>query len=109
MAIKTRILKWFLSGFVDAVQKKKANLRTRLVLWAAQRMVDKMKGSWKTTAAGVCAILIAVAQAVSAMVDGKPETSVNIEVLIASISTGIGLILARDNDKTSESVGAKQP
>ena len=66
-----------------------------------------MKGSWKTTATGVATILVAVGTAVKALTDGDPATNVNFEVTITAISAGIGLIFARDNNQTSEDVGAK--
>jgi uncharacterized membrane protein len=66
--------------------------------------------SWKTTVLGVCAILIAVAGALVAVLDGDPTTTVNVESVVAAVVaglTGIGLIAARDNDKSSEDVDAK--
>ena len=62
--------------------------------------------SWKTTVLGVCAIIVAVCTAAIALLDGDPETAVNIELVIAEIVAGLGLIAARDNDKTSEDAGA---
>ena len=63
--------------------------------------------SWKTTVMGVCAILTAVVGAVKLLVDGDPATNPDWTAVIAAVAAGIGLIAARDNDKTSESVGAK--
>ena len=60
--------------------------------------------SWKTTVTGVCAIVVAVAGAVSALVAGHP---VDWTAVIAAVSAGIGLVAARDNKVTSEDVGAK--
>ena len=65
--------------------------------------------SWKTTVLGVCAILIAVAGALTAVLDGDPQTSVDVEAVITAVVAalaGMGLIAARDNDKSSEDVGA---
>ena len=63
--------------------------------------------SWKTTAFGVCTIVMALAGAGKALLDGDPATGVDIPMLIAYITTGIGLIMARDNNVTSEQAGAK--
>ena len=63
-------------------------------------------GSWKTTALGVLTILGALATAGVALLDGDPETVPSYEVLAAAVTAGIGLIMARDNDKRSEDVGA---
>jgi hypothetical protein len=57
-------------------------------------------GSWKTTSAGlVCIILLILANFDLVDKDTAKE--------IAMIVLGIGFIGARDNNKTSESVGAK--
>lgn len=66
-----------------------------------------MKGSWKTSAAGIAAIVVAVASCAQAMLDGDPATSPNFEVAIAAIISGLGLLFARDNNVSSETVGAK--
>ena len=66
-----------------------------------------MKMSWKTTLMGICSIGTAIFGVVLAIIDGDPTTTVNWEVTIAAITAGAGLIFARDNDKTSETVGAK--
>ena len=63
--------------------------------------------SWKTTVMGVCAILVAVAGAVKMLVDNDPATNPDWTAVCAAVAAGIGLIAARDNGKSSESVGAK--
>lgn len=63
--------------------------------------------SWKTTGAGIGAILVAVGSALSATFDADPLTVADWGAVIAAIIAGIGLIAARDNDKTSEQVGAR--
>ena len=65
-----------------------------------------MKGSWKTTAGGISGILVVVFGAVQLMLDGKPETNPDWTLVIGAITAGIGLIFARDNNKTSEQVDA---
>lgn len=66
-----------------------------------------MNKSWKTTVAGVAAILTAVGSALTAMFDNDPATVMDIGATVAAIMAGVGLILARDNDKSSEDVGAR--
>lgn len=62
--------------------------------------------SWKTTLAGIAAIVAAVGTAVSAQFDNDPATVPDWTMVIGMITAGVGLMLARDNDKTSEQVGA---
>jgi anti-sigma-K factor RskA len=62
--------------------------------------------SWKTTLAGIAAIVAAVATAVSAQFDNNPATVPDWTLVIGMITAGVGLMFARDNDKTSEQVGA---
>ena len=63
--------------------------------------------NWKTTAAGVAAIATAVGAALTAMSDNDPATSFDVAATIAAVIAGIGLIFARDGDKSSEAVGAR--
>lgn len=63
--------------------------------------------SWQTTAAGVAAILAAVAGAVQLLTDGDPSTNPDWNTTVTAIIAGVGLIFARDNNKTSERAGAK--
>jgi hypothetical protein len=63
--------------------------------------------SWKTTTAGVLAIVAAIATALSASFDSDPLTVPNWDIVIAATLAGIGLIFARDNSVTSETAGAK--
>ncbi len=62
--------------------------------------------SWKTTILGICALLVALGTAGTAILDGDPATSLDWEQIIAALA-GLGLLAARDNSKRSESVGAK--
>lgn len=62
--------------------------------------------SWKTTGAGLSAILIAVGSAIKALTDNDPATTIDVGALAAALLAGIGLIFARDNDKTSKQVKA---
>jgi hypothetical protein len=56
--------------------------------------------SWKTTAAGITAILLAVGNAFSQFLGGG-LAAVNWEVLIAGVVAGIGLIFAKDAGVTN--------
>lgn len=62
-----------------------------------------LKGSWKTTLAGVGAVLSVIVHVINCLTAGTP---IDFTVVITGITTGIGLIFARDNNKTSEQVGA---
>ena len=62
--------------------------------------------SWKTTAAGISAIVAAVAGAAKLMLDADPNTNPDWTAIIAAVTAGVGLIAARDNDKSSEDVGS---
>ena len=63
--------------------------------------------SWKTTVAGIAAIVAAIALAVAHQFDADPTTVADWSAVIAALTAGVGLVLARDNDKTSEQAGAK--
>lgn len=58
--------------------------------------------NWKTTLAGVGAILIAVGGALKSVFDGDPSTNLDIASTIAAITIGVGLIAAKDADKKTE-------
>ena len=66
-----------------------------------------MKKSWKTTAAGVGAILTALGAILTAYFDGDPATTPDYAALVAAMIAGIGLLAARDNNVSSEDAGAK--
>jgi hypothetical protein len=63
--------------------------------------------NWKTTGAGVAAILVALSAALTALSDNDPATNIDFALLVSSVIAGVGLIFARDGDKTSEAIGAK--
>jgi len=52
--------------------------------------------NFKTTALGVATILTAISSAVMAFLDGDPATNFDIAAVIAAVTAGIGLILAKD-------------
>jgi hypothetical protein len=66
-----------------------------------------MTASWRTSLAGLGTILAAVGVAVTALTDGDPATIPDWGIVITAVIAGIGLFLARDNNVSSESAGAK--
>lgn len=66
-----------------------------------------MKASWRTTTAGLGAILVAIGSAVTAHFDSDPQTISDWGAVVAAIIAGVGLMLARDDKVSSESAGAK--
>jgi hypothetical protein len=60
--------------------------------------------SYKTTLAGIAAILVAAASVLTGLSDG---TAVDWTAVIGAVIAGIGLIAARDHNVTSEQAGAK--
>lgn len=63
--------------------------------------------SWKTMAMGVFTIISTIAGAAVLLLDGDPLTNPNWASVSAAITAGVGLLAARDNNKSSEDVGAK--
>ena len=63
--------------------------------------------SWKTTTAGIAAIVVALGTAVGALFDADPLTLPDWGAVAAAVMAGIGLLAARDNGVTSEQAGAK--
>lgn len=63
--------------------------------------------SWKTTLAGIGAVLVAVGTVLKAYFDGDPATVADFGVAGAAVVAGIGLIFGRDNDVSSETAGAR--
>ena len=65
-----------------------------------------MNASWKTTASGVASILAGLGILAECAASGNWDTT-KITAAFAAISTGIGLLFARDNDVTSRQAGAE--
>jgi predicted Zn-dependent protease len=63
--------------------------------------------NWKTTGAGVAAILVAMSAALTALTDNDPSTTIDFASLLAACIAGVGLIFARDADKSSDQLGIK--
>lgn len=61
--------------------------------------------SWKTSATGIATILAAVATAAKALFDNDPTTNPDWPLAIAAVTSGLGLIFARDANVTSEQQG----
>lgn len=55
--------------------------------------------NWKTTLAGVGAIMVAVGGALKALFDGDPTTNIDLTATVAAVTVGFGLIAAKDADK----------
>jgi hypothetical protein len=55
--------------------------------------------NWKTTLAGVGAIMVAVGGALKSLFDGDPTTNIDLAATIAAVTVGFGLIAAKDADK----------
>ena len=64
--------------------------------------------SWKTTVGGIGGILAGLGILANAIASTAPVDWVaTLGAVFAAISTGVALLMARDNDKTSGDVGAK--
>lgn len=64
--------------------------------------------SWKTTLCGMLSLTAAAITLVAVpILDDDPATVPQWGAFVAAIAAAVGLILARDNDKTSEDVGAR--
>ena len=57
--------------------------------------------NWKTTATGIVAVAVAVLSAVKSVIDNDPATVLDIGTTIAAITAGIGLIAAKDAEKSA--------
>lgn len=66
------------------------------------------QGSWKTTSAGLLAIAGGLVRMAFAIKSGN-VTEEAVMTTITTIVTGIGLLVARDNNVTSEQAGAAKP
>jgi hypothetical protein len=58
-----------------------------------------MKKSPKTTVLGIATILTALSSAAVALLDNDPATIFDVASVIAAVTAGLGLILAKDADK----------
>ncbi len=72
----------------------------------AKAFVTGLK-SWQTTLAAILTVVAVVIPALQLLMDGDATTNPNWNIMIPSITVAVGLIFARDGNKTSEDVGAK--
>lgn len=63
--------------------------------------------NWKTTGAGIAAILVAVSAALTALTDNNEATTIDYASLLAAVIAGVGLLCARDGDKSSLQLAEK--
>jgi len=63
--------------------------------------------SWKTSVAGICAIVVAVAGALKAELDGDVTTSADWGAVAAAVIAGVGLLAARDSKISSQQEGIR--
>lgn len=66
--------------------------------------------SWKTSTAGVVALLVAVGSLinlVNSFLEGQPITFEQISVAVVAVTVAATGIFARDNNVTSEEAGAE--
>ncbi len=64
-----------------------------------------LKGSWKTSVLGWLILLGSIITGAIAFLDNDPNTVFDFQQIIAGLA-GVGLIAARDNDKSTEQVKA---
>lgn len=68
----------------------------------------KLLSSPKTSAAGIGMILLAVGTVLTAFGDEGGMGQIDWHWVVAEIVGGIGLLMSRDNDRTSEEAGAAE-
>ncbi len=62
--------------------------------------------SWKTSTVSVSTLVVALGGVVKQLFDGDPSTNPDWNVVVPLIIATLTGFFARDNDKTSEDVGA---
>ncbi len=62
--------------------------------------------SWKTTAAGIAALLAVIATAIASQFDGDASTTAEWGAVVTAVFVALGFVASRDNDRSSEDVGA---
>jgi hypothetical protein len=67
-----------------------------------------MKGSWKTTLCGVLGVVAsAITMIAQPLLDGNAATEPQYAAFGTIAIAAVGLLFARDNNKSSEDVGAR--
>ena len=70
-------------------------------------MQKVLAGSWKTTTCGILGFIVAVITFLAQpYLDTDPATVPNWTAFLAAAAAALGLVMARDNNKTSEQVNA---
>ncbi len=64
--------------------------------------LPKLHGNWKTTAAGGSAVLAMLVSTLRLLLDGKPETTPDWDLVIPIFCAGLVGLFARDKDVASE-------
>lgn len=64
--------------------------------------------SWKTTILGLIALLSALSAGIDAYSEDRTLDASEARIVVGLAVAGLGLLVARDGDKTSEDVGAKR-
>jgi uncharacterized membrane protein len=70
-------------------------------------MLQAFTSSWKTTVTGVLMLLDIVGHSAVMVLDGDPTTNPNWAVVVPALLAAIGLIFARDADKSSQDAGVR--
>ena len=65
-----------------------------------QKGVSTVMGNWKTTIFGAGGLLVTIVTAVSLLLDGDPLTNPDWNLVAIAVTTAIGLLFAKDVDKT---------
>ena len=63
--------------------------------------------NWKTSLAGVCTAVMAIADMIVKLCDGNPATTPDYTLVVATITAAIGLLCARDVTVTSKDLGLR--
>ena len=62
--------------------------------------MNTMSKNWKTTGAGIAAIVVAAGAILTALTDNDPATNPDWTALVAAVIAGVGLIFAKDGNVT---------
>lgn len=89
------------------MSSRKTTIGGIAALLGAAVMALRAASSRKTTIGGIAVLLGAAVMVLRAVASKDGIASLDWGAMIASVSAGIALIKARDNDVTSEQAGAK--
>ena len=70
-------------------------------------LINSILKNWKTTAAAIGMLLVAVGPVISALADGDPSTQPNWNLFLPEILAAIGLLFSRDANKSSQDSGIR--